>query len=1029
MAETYATYYSRAVAGVDSLSQITDATSANDPAGTNCDKTYWEDHAYDQIRQIYLTLGSSPGTGVTGNFTLNNDASDDTEDAFLYASRGPSSPYGDAYLQWDSSETHWVISNTLVGNTVSLGSESIPWQKGWFTDLDVADTATIETLEVNDEITAVNATVTDTLTVDTFAFTGTTLTLNSDATDGETIDIKAYRGATNDHAYLRWSESSSAWMIAAPGGSFRKIIGEGDAGVITDSMLDSSIYDGTGSATTIARSDHTHTGGTLDVSGTTSDSFIIDSDWDTGNVTLSFGQSSRYIRSNPSYAYFQFSDSVYPSTDGALDLGYTTARWHNAYLSNNLYLGGDLHLSGTVSGSLTIDGDYFIVDSGSTGGLKVADTEDYAVLSYDGSNWQLDSDTIATLTATQTLSNKTLTDPVIDGALSSGTSYLNVAEKCVTLDSSTSTGAEGKLRVATSSGAYTYFGYVGSAWSISSTGASGSWHTLATLDESQTFTNKTLTSPSIVGGVISGTPSITGTLSITGSTTFTTDATHTFTYATGASGLAPFAVTKDSGIGTLSAVTNLNADLVDGIEGSDILHATTSGGDYVMSADLDTNGHDIIGIDLTPSAHASSHIDGGSDVITGNLGSVTGVSSNIFRVGTGGSSASNKLYLGNTDNFKVGIQSASGTLAIGLGGTSIHVAPYVNNSQDLGYSSNKWRTGWFSNSINLTLLATTEPSANLQNGSIWITDASSINVGISIFEVRLADSNYQIIGSNGLTSAAGSTGAWDAGGAITGDSLDVGTGAITGGNLTLSGYINGVTNVTASGSISGADITASGVLSGDSLSTTGSVAAGSLLSGTSLDINSSKLTVDSNGNLSAANITGSGTLRGATLTNTNDSGGIDGSGNITGVNLTISGALSGNTLAINTNKLTVDASGYLSAADISGAAIAATGQITGTGLNVGTGAIQGGNASVTGLTAATVTTSGNISGASLTISGTTTLSGELSVNAIIDVSDDIEMDAGKKLYLDKGSDTYFIKSDQHIVALYINGTQVDTWSD
>jgi len=119
---SYADWHSTAQgSGAAGLAAITDATSPTDPSGTDCDSTYWEARAYDQIRAIILELGSSPGSGSTGNWIINSDnATADTEDSYLYFERGTTTP--NAGMYWDSSETafhltHDIITDGDVGQT------------------------------------------------------------------------------------------------------------------------------------------------------------------------------------------------------------------------------------------------------------------------------------------------------------------------------------------------------------------------------------------------------------------------------------------------------------------------------------------------------------------------------------------------------------------------------------------------------------------------------------------------------------------------------------------------------------------------------------------------------------------------------------------------------------------------------------------------------------------------------------------------------------------------------------------------
>lgn len=149
----------------------------------------------------------------------------------------------------------------------------------------------------------------------------------------------------------------------------------------------------------------------------------------------------------------------------------------------------------------------------------------------------IDTGIVVTLSDTQTLSNKTLTSPDINGGTADSLTSLSVRDTSAAFDvmvgatSSTTLTANrtltldvvngsrtlklaGNLDLAanfsTATGAITLTGQAGgSSVTLPSTG------TVATLDGTETFTNKTLTSPVITGGSIDNTP-IGGTTPSTG---------------------------------------------------------------------------------------------------------------------------------------------------------------------------------------------------------------------------------------------------------------------------------------------------------------------------------------------------------------------------------------------------------------------------------------------------------------------------------------------------------------------------------
>ena len=137
--QTYSQWHAIAVAsGASGLSEITDATSPDDPFGTDSNASYWEGHAYDQLRALYLELGSSPGAGASGNFTINDDnSSADAEDSFLYFHRG-SAQGGNAYIRWNSAETYLETNFNFIGTGKHLGESDARWAKFWGVAADIS---------------------------------------------------------------------------------------------------------------------------------------------------------------------------------------------------------------------------------------------------------------------------------------------------------------------------------------------------------------------------------------------------------------------------------------------------------------------------------------------------------------------------------------------------------------------------------------------------------------------------------------------------------------------------------------------------------------------------------------------------------------------------------------------------------------------------------------------------------------------------------------------------------------------------
>ena len=837
MAETYATYYARALSGVSDLAEITDATSATSTIGTDCDRDYWEGHAYDQIRQLYLELGPSPGGGSSGSWTINNDATGD-ETSYLYFYRGTSLTA--AYIGWDATNSVLRANHSILpeASTINLGSASVPWQTGYFTDLDVSGDVTIDT-----SLTTVDCTITGTLTVDTFAFNGTVLTLNADATTGEDVSIAVTRGTgtTDNPAYIRWDEADGHWKIAEPGGSFNAIVYEGSSDSITTDMFASTVYGGSGgefgTADTVARSDHTHSGGTLSASGTTSQTFTLDSDWASGVIGLYFSGSTYAMSLDPgaSTPAFTFTHNITPLTNKGANIGLSTMKWNNLHIGGTAYFDGDIELSGTFTSNVYTTENLWGVNNSTGGGLDIqtgASSHAYMMYLPTDGYWKLqnDSDTtyhqITTTDETQTLTNKTLTSPIIT-AIDSGTTLSTTGYK-IHLDTAASPQNKGYIQVTDALGHEAYMGFDGSSWIISTNGLTNT-NSIATIGGTETLTNKTLTSPTISSGTF------TGTSSFGANVTFTKTTSNTIKFDTGDTGQAPFTVSKASTVtDNLPVITNLNADLVDGIEGSDILSIDSTSGEYELQADLNVGSYTIKGIDLTPDAHESSHMSGGADELSGTLGSgVTGTASDTWRVGTTGSSTANIFYLGNTNSYFMQINDTTNKL-IGIGGTSVHLvggdSKATTITQDLGISSQPWRSAWIQQHVNLKPLGSATPSSasGYTDGSIWRTDASAGNGNIAKLRTSFLGGDVTIIDDQHKTDMVGSNGDWSINGDLTVNGITAGgisctsvtsSGTVKGTGLeatsyvSSTGYIHAGTNITAGGNatITG-DISAAGTI-------------------------------------------------------------------------------------------------------------------------------------------------------------------------------------------------------------------------
>jgi hypothetical protein len=826
MAKTYPEWHTVADnSGASGLAEITDATGPEDPFGTLSDRSYWEGHAYDVLKAILLELGSSPGSGVTGNFVVNNDnVTNNAEDSYLEFSRG-TAQYGNAYIAWASANNRFSLDYDLAGGSLQLGTSSSRWSKLWSTDGDFSGNVDIGgTLDVVGQATVDDLDVTGTLSIATLAIDGDNLIINADATTPETVTITAYRGAADPTADIQWNETNTAWEFREPSGSWRELVGVGDSGVLTTTMFASSIYGGSGSnwgvAATIARSDHTHSGGTVGATGTDNETFTVDADWtatDDTDIELRFGSSAQFIRMNPDDEdAFLFSHALLPV--GTLDLGETNSRWNDLWLGNDAWIAGDLSVTGdasllanvtigAIAENLDIKGTQLTLDSDAaadgTALIRVPlDGAGYAGLQFTGSAWQVSHDggsfaTVATLTGSETLTNKTLSAPILSGI---ATGDMQVSGTFVANADAASTSEDAYFEAGVSTGTKPAIFWAGSEtgqpWRVKE--ISGTTYDIVLRTKQQTLTNKRLTSPTLSGGTWEDDPSFTG------SPTFNANASDRVDFQVNVNGYAPFSVTGSGGV-TPAKVTNLDADKLDGRHLSDTLYSTTAGQEYVAQRDIDLNGNTIIGLDMTPDAHQADHLSGGTDALAGGLGAVTGVTNATFRIDSAAGTTSTRMYLGSPSDFYMGIHAASVNKMIGMGGANVHLVPGNGTAQHLGYDSNRWAKLWISEQINFTPMTTAEPATSLENGSLWVVDGSSINDNSSALKVRLSGTTYRVISDTNKTGMIGSAGAWSVAGNITVtgtvDGRDVATDGTKLDGIEASADVTDATNVAAAGAV------------------------------------------------------------------------------------------------------------------------------------------------------------------------------------------------------------------------------------
>ena len=275
--------------GAAGLASIVDGTSSDDPSGTDCNKAYWEAKAYDQLVALFTSLSSAPGSGVDGNFTINQDATSSANSSLNFGTGG-SVGGADPNLSWVSSTTSFNLSHDLVSQ-INLGSSSTRLTKVFSTDADISGTLTLggsSTLTSTGSATFSNLTVSTLSLGGNIETDGVSLTLNADYTGSSPSDdgsIIVERG-TQNNAVLRFTESSDRWQIYDLGTSAYKDIAIFDSNGFTYTEMFSGTGGNLGTANTVARSDHSHSFGTVGAQGTTNTFWDIDSDYSSGSSNI-----------------------------------------------------------------------------------------------------------------------------------------------------------------------------------------------------------------------------------------------------------------------------------------------------------------------------------------------------------------------------------------------------------------------------------------------------------------------------------------------------------------------------------------------------------------------------------------------------------------------------------------------------------------------------------------------------------------------------------------------------------------------
>jgi hypothetical protein len=303
-------------------------------------------------------------------------------------------------------------------------------------DLKVTGALTVDgSLTVSGTIANINVT--------NLAIADNLVDLNSDVTSGtptENVGFRVMRGDSTA-VQLRWTEGSTAWQFTNDGTTFTNIVGASTTQTLTNKTISGS----SNTLSNIANSSLTNSSVTV------------------GSTAISLGGTATTLAGLTSVTSTGFTGALTGNADTATSAGkWTTAR--------TITLGGDLSGSVSIDGSAnvtlnaTVTGDAVALGTDTTGNY-VATVTAGTGMTVTGSGSEtaavtvaIDS-TVTTLTGTQTLTNKTLTAPVIGGVTTFKTGSTSIADEYVVYLNATATTANQVLDSISASG-YTSVTYI-----------------------------------------------------------------------------------------------------------------------------------------------------------------------------------------------------------------------------------------------------------------------------------------------------------------------------------------------------------------------------------------------------------------------------------------------------------------------------------------------------------------------------------------------------------------------------------------
>ena len=651
-----------------------------------------------------------------------------------------------------------------------------------------------------------------------------------------------------------------------------------------------------------------------------------------GNANITIGGTSNTAVFGPTA--LTLATNLLPSANITYDLGTTTQRWKDLWLSNSTIYMGNAQISANATS---------LIFTNPQGGQTVLAGASSAITGATVS-------VTGNITGNYLFGNGSQLTGIDATSIQNGTSSVSVI----------ASGGNVRANIAGATVTTTYASGLAVTGLVSATGTvTGASVVGGVITGSSTSVTGTTTAASVVGGVITGSSvSVTGT--INGTTLTGTSLAVSTGNITGGNLILSGSITDSGQLDIQTTASNGNIVLTPNGTGNVNTGANISVTGRVTAASIVGGVITGTSTSVTGAQTAASTVGG---VITGSSVSVTGnitggnvntggnVTGNWMLPTTGMSTGGNVLvggYLSVVGNLYVSNVISSQTLTVDdpllylvanvtfpynydIGFYSAFTGGAGNTYQHTGvvrdYTDNTWKI----------VSNVPEPAG------------SAFDFDNAIYD-PVKHGNLAVVGNGTFTTTVSATGT------ITGGNIAT-AGAITGASASVSGTVTGASHVgsvvSVTGAITGASVVG-GVITGSSTSVTGTTTAASVVGGV----------------ITGSSVSVTGTINGTTLTGT---GLTVTTGNITGGNLILSGSITDSgqlditTTASNGNiVLTPNGTGNVN----TGANISVTGRVT--AASVVGGVITGSSTSVTGAQTAASTVGGVITGSSTSVTGTTT---------------------------------------------------------